>query len=244
MAIQRGLLTASVLVPLVGILIQNIAIADATEPPQGVYIGPGDVVLIEPGRETCGTIVLNADGEYEAAFHWQYDGVQPPYYGAFAECYTVDGEVCAAVFDFTRADPPAPGRLDAYVWADQAGEPGEVTCMVAGVDPGPIASWPMASRHSIPLPDGCCVSGDWWVGYWPEWPGNDALWSTTADLDLIGCPFTNIAPGIGFPTGWQNVSVVWGPHGSLGIGAEVIPCEPTPIVQSTWGRIKTLYSRL
>ena len=52
---------------------------------------------------------------------------------------------------------------------------------------------------------------------------------------------TNIAPGIGFPTGWNDVSVVWGPTVALGIGAEVLPCEPTPTKTTSWGAIKALY---
>ena len=62
------------------------------------------------------------------------------------------------------------------------------------------------------------------------------------DLDGPGgCAMTNIAPGIGYPTGWQNVSVTWGPTQALGIGAEVTPCDPVPTMESSWGRVKSLY---
>ena len=72
----------------------------------------------------------------------------------------------------------------------------------------------------------CGTGPGWWVG---------------ADLDGPGgFPYTNIAPGIGFPTGWQDVSVLWGPTQALGIGAEVLPCDPVPTVGTTWGRIKAL----
>lgn len=213
----------------------------AGNPPPTIYLGPADLTL-RAATESCGTLLLNADGDYEASFGWQYGGVQAPYYGAFAECYSGSGAVCAGVFDFTTGTP-RPRTLDAYVWEDAGGKPGAVLCVVSDVDPGPIGPWPTASRHSVPFPVGCCVEGVWWIGYWPNWPGGQAGWATTADLsDSEGCPVTNIAPGIGYPTGWQNVSTVWGPHNALGIGAEIIPCEPTPVETTTWGAIKSLYS--
>ncbi|MBK8232707.1 MAG: hypothetical protein IPK72_19520 [Candidatus Eisenbacteria bacterium] len=186
---------------------------------------------------------LNADGVYGAAFGWQYGGVQAPYYGAFAECYSGSAEVCAVVFDFTKTSDNGPGRMDAYIWSDDAGQPGNVVCVVMNVDPGVVAFWPEASRHVIALPPGCCVGETWWAGYWPNWPGQSVRWWTTADLsDVSGCPFTNIPPGVGYPTGWHNVSVVWGPHNALGIGAETVPCAPTPALHSSWGAVKATYT--
>lgn len=207
--------------------------------PLQLYIGLPAVRPEDTGRDACGELYLNADGEYHAAFGWQYGGVQEPFYGAFAECYSGDVEVCAVVLDFTDTHDPGSARLDAYVWSDDAGRPGNVMCVVIGVDPGPIAWWPYVSRHRIELDPGCCVSGSWWVGYWPDWPGQGARWYTTADMsEPGGCPLTNIAPGVGYPTGWQNVSIVWGPHTALGIGAEVVPCGATAVRRSTWGAVK------
>jgi hypothetical protein len=83
----------------------------------------------------------------------------------------------------------------------------------------------------------------WWVGFWGNWPGELQGWLIGADLDGPGsAPKTNIAPGIGFPTGWQNVSVAFGPTRALAIGAEIVECQPTPAKQSTWGIVKALYA--
>ena len=57
-----------------------------------------------------------------------------------------------------------------------------------------------------------------------------------------GHPWTNIAPGIGYPSGWQNPNVVWPNCRSLGIGATITE-EPSPVESVTWGAIKTLFQR-
>lgn len=209
-----------------------------------VGIGAASVPVVRHPAE-CGTLLLNADGDYEAGLNWQYNGVQAPYYGAMAECYSGEGEICSAILDLTRTQADLPSAtLDAFIWDDNGGQPGSVRCVALDMDPGAVEFWPLASRHAIPLPDGCCVESSWWVGYWPNWPGMTARWLTTADVTgTTHCPLTNIAPGIGYPTGWSNVSIVWGPHNALGIGAEMISCNPTPIRSSTWGAVKTLYSR-
>ena len=51
---------------------------------------------------------------------------------------------------------------------------------------------------------------------------------------------TNIAPGIGYPTGWHPVNIVWGPTWSMGIGA-YLDEGATPVECVTWGRIKSLW---
>lgn len=72
------------------------------------------------------------------------------------------------------------------------------------------------------------------MGYWPEWPQDVQGWFVGADLDGFGggCPYTNIAPGLGYPTGWNHVSIVWGPTRALGIAAEVTECT-TPVNDTT-----------
>ena len=223
-------------------VVQSMAFAE-TDAPNHVILGPG--VIASPGtaRGLCGTSLLHSDGQYDASIGWQYGGVQTPAYGAFAECYAGTWDVCAAVLDLTRTDGSLPSStLDAYLWSDDGAAPGNVLCIVTGADPGPVAFWPQFSRHEIPFPSGCCVEGTWWVGYWPHWPGSTARWYTMADeAGVSGCPFTNIAPGIGYPTGWHDVSVVFGPINSIGIGAAVLPCSPTSVTHSTWGAMKALY---
>ncbi len=55
-----------------------------------------------------------------------------------------------------------------------------------------------------------------------------------------GCPFTCIAPGIGYPTGWQDVDTVFGPTRAVGIGTWVRE-PPTPVQEKSWGAVKALY---
>lgn len=208
-------------------------------------LGVGGFVSIPGASEPCGDVLLNADGRVEAGYAWQGEGVQEPYYGAFAECYSGEAAVCAVFFDFSQVSESQSGQtMDVFVWDDANGEPGAILAVVSDVDPGPIASWPDFSRHSVTVPELPCTESAWWVGYWGDWPGESYGWAIGADLDGPGgCPLTNIAPGIGLPSGWQNVSVVWGPTTALDIGAEVLECSPTPIVTSSWGRVRALYSR-
>ncbi len=203
--------------------------------------GDAGGVLVK-GRELCGPVLIHSDDVYESAFGWQYGGVQAPTYGAFAECYTGTGQICAAVFDLTRVSgdlPPA--TMDAYVWEDGGGIPGSVLCVATGHEPAPIAFWPQTSREEVPFPD-CCVSGQWWIGYWPNWPGEIARWYVAVDdTNERGCTQTSYAPGIGYPTGWHDVTQAFGSAQSLGIGAELVSCSPTPVRGETWSRVKAIY---
>ena len=190
----------------------------ASEPAGSVGLGEGRVTEY-PGEGGCGDLFLNADGTYENGYSWQYGGIVAPEFGAFAECYPTIGLVCAAVFDLTQVGNAAGHRMDVFVWEDQAGLPSVVSCAVTDVDPGAIAFWPSLSRHTVEIPP-CNPGPEMWVGYWGAWPNELSGWYVGADLDgLGGCPLTNIAPGIGYPTGWRNVSIVWGPTQALGIGA-------------------------
>ena len=190
----------------------------------------------------CGTLRLNSDSTYENGYGWSYGGNHAPDWGAFAECYPNTGGICALVFDLTQVDQRPGTRMDGYVWMDDGGIPGAVLCLVSDVDPGTIAMWPSVSRHVVPLSSTCCVSGFAWVGYWGNWPGFSPSWYVAADLDGPGgCPKTHIYPGLGVPSGWQNVSVVWEPTAALGLGLESVICHPVATHPTTWGRIKSIY---
>ncbi|MEZ4651972.1 MAG: hypothetical protein R3E97_24860 [Candidatus Eisenbacteria bacterium] len=241
-AVGRGLTVVSVVGIHLWLAGGGVALATGSEAEQ--VPGPLQEVLIPMPESDCGELLINSDEAYDGGgYAWSYGGVQAPYYGAFGERYSVAGEVCGAVFDLTRILPSAGRTMDVYVWQDQGGLPGVVACVEYGVDPGTIAWFPSVSRHTISLSSVCCVESPWWVGYWGNWPGMLSDWYVGADQDngSSGFPFTNVAPGIGYPTGWQNVSVTWGPTSALGIGALVRPCEPTPVGGSSWGAIKALY---
>ena len=47
------------------------------------------------------------------------------------------------------------------------------------------------------------------------------------------------APGIGYPTGWNDPSVVWGPTQSLGLG--LVYVWNSPVESQSWGSIKSMF---
>ena len=209
-----------------------------------VYNGTDVVhgILLDSQDGGCGTLQMNADGSYENGYAWTYAGIVEPYYGAFAECYSgTNQNLCSAVFDFTQVGNDFGQTMDVYVWDDAGGIPGNVICTSFSVDPTPIAFWPSISRHTVPMT--CdCLPDNFWLGYWGDCHLQVSGWYIAADLDgLGGCPMNNIAPGIGFPTGWNSVTVVWGPTQAIGIGCETVPCGPVPARESSWGGVKGLY---
>ena len=232
-------MSRTILCALAGLLVVS---STAASDPRG-SLGPGEGIVARGGEPTgCGTLVMNADADYENAYNWQYGGVSRPYYGAMAECYDGSVSVCSIILDATGFGIPEDSFVDLYVWRDDNALPGEVVAVVPHVFVGPFPLWPDVARYVFDVPDVECLDRAW-VGYWPAPPpGGQAYWFIGADLDGPGgCAMTNIAPGIGYPTGWHNVSVAWGPTQALGVGAEVIPCDPVPTTESSWGRVKSLY---
>jgi len=206
-------------------------------------VGIGHGITI-PSQDTnpCnppGTLYLNYDGTAENGYCWQYGGIVPPYYGAFAECYSNVGSVCGIELYLTGIGYPC-GPCDLYVWDDAGGIPGNVLTTTTGNNPCPVATWPSISTHDFAI-GANNVPANIWVGYWLDASQAVCGYFVAADLDGFGgCPFTNIAPGIGYPTGWNNASVVWGPTQALGIGVWNYGINPTQ--ETSWGRVKAAYN--
>ena len=58
--------------------------------------------------------------------------------------------------------------------------------------------------------------------YWANFSNQMCGYFIAADTNGFGgCPMTNVAPGIGYPTGWNPVSVIWGPTQSLGRARQI-----------------------
>ncbi|MEZ4650690.1 MAG: hypothetical protein R3E97_18275 [Candidatus Eisenbacteria bacterium] len=204
------------------LLVLHSTVASPTATATHSSLEPGRGVVRGGSEGPCGLgLELAFDGSAENGYAWHSSGIAPPNYGAFAAKYGWEYGACGIELILTStADSPC-RTLDAYLWQNAGGAPGAVLLMAPDLDPCPVAIWPELSVHDfylgMPTENTC---GGFWVGYWADFSQTDPGFYVAADLDGPGgVPYTNIAPGIGYPTGWNNVSVVWGPTQSLGIGA-------------------------
>ena len=218
------------------------AVASAADP--AVSLGYSDqTILQDPQDDNCssGMLYYNNDGSFENAYAWQYGGVMAPYYGAFAEGYDVGDERvvwCVALW-LTQVGYYTNQTCDVYVWESDGSNPTNVLGVVTGVLPSGIAYWPSISQHDVDVNVYC--PGAFFVGYWGTWLNSYAPWYCAADLDGFGgLPRTNIAPGIGYPTGWQDPSIIWGTTQSMGLGG-YFGERGSPAQPETWGSIKALF---
>jgi len=184
-------------------------------------------------------LIHNHDGTFENGVIWQNAGVAPPDYGAFAECFDLTGEgmIVSVHLWLTQTGYYAGEAVDIYVWE---GSPptANVLAYLPGVTFTDIAYWPEVSEHVVPL--NLPVTGTVSVGFWPTWVGELAPLYVAVDQDGPGgCPWTNIAPDIGYPDGWQHPGIVWGEVQSLGIG--VTTQNTTAVESSSWSAINSLY---
>jgi len=221
--------------------------AGARENIGSVGMGHGTVVHGSDVNPCTGsTLYLNFDGTTENGYCWQYGGIVAPDYGAFAEGYDAGGTacVCGIALILTQIGYYTGGNVvDAYVYGSDGNNPTATLGMTPAMNPGTIAYWPSASQSDLDIND-VEVPGPFFVGYWSNWPGAYCQFYCAADLDGFGgLPRTNIAPGIGYPTGWNDPSLIWGPTMAMGVGAYVIPgtCG-VPTKETTWGSIKHLYN--
>ncbi len=197
--------------------------------------------IVGSGVDACanGTLFVNHDGGFENGYCWQSGGIVPPYYGAFAEGFDLgSGCVFCGAFWLTQVGQFTGRPADLYVW-DGDNPPGAVVGMVAGHVFQNIAIWPSISQHDADM--GICVYGPFSIGYWADFSAEVCQWFIAADQDGFGgMPWTCIAPGIGYPTGWNNPTAVWGPTQSMGLGAW-FGAGYSPVEAQTWGSIKALF---
>jgi hypothetical protein len=223
-------------------------------------LGPRDHVEILPvpdSEQVCPVSSLrkNDDNSFENGYAWSHGGVLPPDYGAFAEGFDA-GFVCGLEFLLTQAGNYTGQTMDVFIWEDDGvappdNNPGNVICMVPGVDPGAPSWWPEVSAHQVQV---CCpAGGSHFVGFWGRWPEDLHAWYIASDEDGPGgSPRTKISPDAGgeLPTGWHHANVVWEDCKALGIrelaydGDCIVSGVPDPepgYRSRTWGAIKALY---
>ena len=196
------------------------------------------------GTDECtGTLAFHHDETFESGYGWQYGGVEPPYYGCFAEGYALGpATVRCVVLWLTDLHYYTGGPCDVYIWeGGVTGPPGEVLSVTTDVDPGAPATFPVVSQHDVDINDHAFSGGELTVGYWGNWPGAHSQWFCGCDLDGPGGnPWTCLAPGSGYGTGWADPSIVWGATQSLGLGF-YYEDDPTEVRAATWGKIKALF---
>jgi hypothetical protein len=229
---------------LLAVLALSAIAAHATNP---VSLGYSDQVTVvnTGGNDACfaGVLYANHDGSFENGYAWQYGGCVAPYYGAFGESFDLDyGNVCCVALWVSTLPGYFFGQsCDAYVWdGGIGGAPGAVLGMVPGNVLSSVPNWPTCAENDITMAVG--VAGPFTVGFWGNWPGALCGYFCAADLNGFGgYPWTNIAPGIGYPTGWNDPSIVWGATQSMGIGVYWGDCYTSPVESRTWGSIKALF---
>ena len=196
-------------------------------------------ILPHLGEDCTGVLIHSHDDSFETAVAWSGAAVQPPYFGAFAESYDL-GQVnieCGA-FWLTQTGGFVDDTADIYIWSGGiTGEPGGVLWMLSDHLFAPPAVWPNLSQHNVEI--GHCIDGEFTIGLRPN-HGAAAIIFTGMDRDTDSNPWTCIAPGIGYPEGWQHPSVVFGhPQVTMGIGVHATGF--TRVQSSTWGAVKALF---
>ena len=201
-----------------------------------------DTIIVNQGRDCLGALVYNHDFSFENAYCWQYEEVAPPYYGAWAEGYDLGpANVECAVLWFTTISPHMePNPIDVYVWdGGVQGPPESVVCVLPDIEDFYMGFWPSVNQNEFEVD--CCVSGDFSVGYWTDDSDYFCIIFCPADENgPEGNPWTCIAPGLGYPTGWQHPNVAHPNCVSMGLGATITE-DPSPTRSQTWGAIKSLF---
>jgi hypothetical protein len=229
---------------------------DAVVAPVGTADGLGytaDGAIALPDRDCpSGELFVHHDYSFENAYCWRYEGIQPPYYGAFAEAYYLGpGCVSCGAYWLTYAGGFWPYPADIYVWEDGVtSQPSSVLTVIPGVYFENICEWPFCGQNDVEI--GSPVAGEFSLGYWVDFSYVPCAFYCGADLNgPQGNPWTYIAPGQQWPTGWQDPSIVWGLTKSMGIGVYFEPRDPSsvdefpggepPVESPTWGQIKAIF---
>ena len=203
-----------------------------------------DTITSGDQSDQCvGVLIYNHDYSFENGYCWQLGGCVPPYYGAFGEGFDVGAvNVECGMYWFSQQGYYNGFPMDAYVWeGGVSGPPGGVLCVVPGVTGLNIGFWPSCTMSEVEI--GCCVGGEFTVGYWVDFSIELCQWFICADQNGFGgFPWTNIAPGIGYPTGWQDPTIIWGTTQSLGFGATLTD-HPSAPESRTWGAVKDLFGK-
>lgn len=163
------------------------------------------------------------DGGFEDAYCWSPEGVVPPDYGIFAESFDSGGPtyLLGASFWLTQAGDYGGEPVDVYIYdGGVTSEPGAVLDVLPSVVFPFVPEWPEVGHNRLNYFSE--VDGEFTIGLWSGYAPDLCPVYVGADRDGLtggGHPWTKVAPGLGFPEGWQHPEVVFGPTAALGIGA-------------------------
>jgi len=224
-------------------LLATVFICSFSAQAQWLQLGPAESSVIPSTDDPpCdGVFMLNGDGHWENGYAWDPSGNVPPDYGGFAEGYVGTGTVCgiraylSTIPGYFDGDETA----DVYVYESDGVYPTTVISVTVGIEMDEPGYWPEVSTHEIAVAPSQ-VDGDFFVYLWGNYPDGRG-WFVTADYNgPPGLPRTKIAPGLGYPEGWQDVGIVWGETAAMGVGV-YLNTEPSPVESPTWGRIRGLF---
>jgi len=226
---------------------------DPTSSVSAIGAGNGTVTVIsgETSLRDC-EYWENCDGTFENAYGWRDQGVQDPYYGAFAEGFHGPAQVRGMRIYLTQQGAIGDETMDLFIWGSGIEEPGAVLQIIPHVAPDPdsIPIWPDVGGLDYEIE--AAVGYDFYIGARGNFGGHVPWW-VGADVEgRGGSPWTCIAPGIGLPTGWNHPSIAFGePTQAMGFGVFVetsagvdeLPEEGIADKRTTWGQIKAIYKR-
>lgn len=203
----------------------------------------GETEMIGPGADACsdGELIYHHDGVCDDGVCWQFGGIVPPYYGAFGEAYDLGaGTIFCGAYWVVQIGYYAGHPSDLYVWDDGVeSTPGSVIGLVTGHVFDNVPYWPACGQNDIEME--ICVDGPFTVGLWADFSDEPCQYYVARDLNgPAGMPWTNIAPGIGYPTGWHHPNLIWDHTQSLLIGVYFAE-GGTPVESVTWGTVKALF---
>jgi hypothetical protein len=238
---------ALALVPFTG-----VAASCPLDGPAATQLGPGRPGLVRlqtVAPSDANEYLEHCDGTFENGVCWRSGGTADPYYGAFAERFDGPAHVVGMrVYLSTLYPPPYERTSDLYVWGDGVNGPGAVLAVVRDVGFDAIPLWPDVGAFDFPIyaETGTAFYVGSQANFGPD--PNPCWYYSAADCDgPQGSPWTCINPGQGYPSGWQDPGVVWGPITAMGYGVytmdsaqgieEAPAAEPAP----SWGAVKSLF---
>ena len=215
----------------------------AAAPDLLVTLGPGEGAAVpSPAEPPCdGVLLEHGDGSWEYAYAWRNESVALPDFGGFGEGYTATGSVCGMRAYLTTTPGHGDfGYMNALVYDSDGTNPGNVLSVTVDILVEQLSFWPEVSIREFEVTP-TDVDGEFFVYLWPNWPGAWERWYFAVDrTGLPGLPRTKIVPGFGYPSGWQNPNVAFGPTKAMGVGAYVEE-GPSPVASASWSQIKSLF---